>query len=334
MTNGTDSERRRIQPVTTQWTWRDYLGALAVRCCIGRDRYRVEPGLYTVGQPGKNSPLLASANYKLSFDHLRRTLDGVDAWILVVDTKGINVWCAAGKGTFGTEEVVQRLAAVEATRVVNHATLIVPQLAAPGVSAHEVHRQSGFTVVYGPVRAVDLPAFLRAGMRATLAMRTVTFPLIERLAVVPVEAVQRVIPALVTMLVLFLAAGLGRKGYRVAADQWPGLALAVWANFIAGVMLVPALLPVLPGRAFAVKGAEMGLVIGTALWGFGHYRPAEGVAVTLFSISACSFLGLMFTGCSTYTSPSGVRREMRWALPLQLATAVVGLALWVAVRFV
>lgn len=164
-------------------------------------------------------------------------------------------------------------------------------------------------------------------------MREVTFPLGDRLAVVPVEAVQRFMPSLVTMLVLFLAAGLGRHGYRLAVEQWPGLAAAVWANFVAGVAIVPALLPVLPGRAFAVKGAEMGLVTGVAVWWLGHYRPAEGLAVALVSVAACSFLGLMFTGCSTYTSPAGVRREMRWALPLQVAAAVVGLALWVAVRF-
>jgi acetyl-CoA decarbonylase/synthase complex subunit gamma len=276
---------------------------------------------------------MASANYKFSFDLLRRALDGVDAWIMVLDTKGINVWCAAGKGTFGTEEVVHRLADVGATGVVDHSTLIVPQLGAPGVSAHEVRQQSGFKVVYGPVRAVDLPAFLRDGMRTTPAMREVTFPLRERLAVVPVEAVQRFVPAVVTMLVLFLAAGVGRHGYRVAVEQWPGLAAAVWANYIAGVALVPAFLPALPGRAFAVKGAEMGLVTGAALWWFGRFGTAEGLAVAVLSVAACSFLGLMFTGCSTYTSPSGVRREMRWALPPQIAAAVAGLALWVAVRF-
>ncbi len=320
--------------VPTRWTWRDYLGAMAMRWGIGRDRYTVPPGLYAVGTPGEASPLVATANYKLSFDHLRRALAGLDAWVMVLDTKGINVWCAAGKGTFGTEEVVRRLAAVAAGRAVKHSTLILPQLGGPGVSAHEVRRQSGFKVVYGPVRAADLPAFLRAGMRATPAMRRVTFTLRERLAVVPVEAVQRFVPALVTMLLFFLAAGIGRNGYRVAMEQWPSLAVAVWANFLAGVVLTPMLLPALPGRAFAVKGAAMGLLTGVALWWLGAYRPVEGAAVALLSIAVCSFLGLMFTGCTPYTSPSGVRREMPWALRLQIAGAVAGLALWFVARFV
>ena len=78
--------------------------------------YRVEPGLYAVGSPTADSPVLVSANYKMSFDRLRSALPGVDAWILVLDTKGINVWCAAGKGTFGTDELVRRIEAARAAR--------------------------------------------------------------------------------------------------------------------------------------------------------------------------------------------------------------------------
>lgn len=323
----------RVARVATRWTWRERLGAMAVRWSIGRNRYTVEPGLYAVGSPTADAPLLATANYKLSFDVLRAALDGLDAWMVVLDTQGINVWCAAGKGTFGTEELVRRLDAVGASRVVKHATVILPQLGAPGVAAHEVRKQSGFKVVYGPVRAEDLPAFLRNGLRVSGAMRQVTFTMRERLAVVPVEVVHRFVPGLLAMAAFFLAAGLGRDGYRLAVDQWPGIAVAVWANFLAGVVLTPALLPWLPGRSFGLKGAEMGILTGVALWLFGRYGVAGGVGVGLLSVAACSFLGLMFTGCTPYTSASGVRRELRWAIPLQIAAAVAGLVLWLLARW-
>ena len=67
--------------------------------------YKVDPGLYALGAPDADSPVLVSANFKMSFDLLREALPGRNAWILVLDTDGINVWCAAGKGTFGTEEL-------------------------------------------------------------------------------------------------------------------------------------------------------------------------------------------------------------------------------------
>ena len=114
------------------------MGAVMVRWGINRDNYRVNPGLYAVGTPGQESDVFVTANYKLSFDALRKNLAGVNGWILVLDTKGVNVWCAAGKGTFGTKELVNRIKLVLLEKVVNHKRLILPQLGATGVAAHNV----------------------------------------------------------------------------------------------------------------------------------------------------------------------------------------------------
>ena len=158
---------RQIHQVSTELTWTDRLGSWKARWGFGRMKYMVEPGIYAVGNPDSDSSVFVSANYKMSFDCLRSQLSGQNGWILVLDTKGINVWCAAGKGTFGTDELVDRIKTVKLAEIVDHRTLVVPQLGATGVSAHEVKQQSGFRVVYGPVRAEDLPAFLDAGMKAT-----------------------------------------------------------------------------------------------------------------------------------------------------------------------
>jgi hypothetical protein len=139
-----------VPRVKTDLDARDHLGAVRVRWNVARTQYRVPPGLYAVGEPGNDSPVLVSANYKLSFDSLRSVLSGRSAWILVLDTKGINVWCAAGKGTFGTDELVARVASAELARVVSHRKLVVPQLGAPGVSAPEVHRRCGFRARESP----------------------------------------------------------------------------------------------------------------------------------------------------------------------------------------
>ena len=159
--------------VSTDLTCRDRLGSWKARWGIGRMGYKISPGLYAIGNPEADSPVLVSANYKMGFDRLRQELGGLNLWILVLDTKGINVWCAAGKGTFGTQELVERITQVRLAEVVTHRTVILPQLGAVGVAAHEVLKLSGFKVVYGPVRASDLPAFLKAGMKASSAMREV-----------------------------------------------------------------------------------------------------------------------------------------------------------------
>jgi acetyl-CoA decarbonylase/synthase complex subunit gamma len=297
--------------------------------------------LYAVGQPTPESPVLVSANYKLSFDRLRSQLQGLDAWVLTLDTRGVNVWCAAGKGTFGTDEIVERARATRLADVVTHRCLVVPQLGAPGVSAHDVSAKTGFHVAFGPVRAEDLPDFLRAGMKATAEMRRVRFPFRDRVVLIPMELVMGAKWALIVAAGFLLLAGLGPGVYSpdralVAGIRSAALFLAMAASC---VVLTPALLPWLPGRAFAAKGAWLGLALTAALGAYAWFNPlALGnhltvVAWLLIAPAVASFTAMNFTGASTYTSLSGVQREMRVALPIQASCAVVGVGLWLAGRF-
>ena len=96
------------QTTTSTLTWRNYLDHILARCAVNRGGHRVAPGLYALRRPDADSPVLVTANYSLSFDALRSSRPGADAHILVRDTHGINVWCAAGKGTFGTTELLER----------------------------------------------------------------------------------------------------------------------------------------------------------------------------------------------------------------------------------
>jgi hypothetical protein len=196
----------------------------------------------------------------MSFDELRRSLPGRDAWILVLDTDGINVWCAAGKGTFGTDELVGRIEATGLKKIIHHRKLILPQLAGPGVSAHRVKQLSGFTVQYGPIRAQDLPAYLESGLKATPEMRRKTFTLMERVVLIPVELIEALKPTLLIVPALFLLGGLGSRGGFWSGALHDGVfaVLAFLSALIAGAVLNPILLPYLPGRAFSTKGFFIG----------------------------------------------------------------------------
>ncbi|MGW8194676.1 MAG: mercury methylation corrinoid protein HgcA, partial [Desulforhopalus sp.] len=109
-----------VPRIATALQARDIAGTVRARLGVSRDRYRVAPGLYAAGRPGAKSPVLVTANYKLSFDSLRRELAEVDAWILVLDTRGVNVWCAAGKKTFSPDEVIRQVKQVGLERLVAH----------------------------------------------------------------------------------------------------------------------------------------------------------------------------------------------------------------------
>jgi len=303
--------------------------------------YAVDPGLYALGSPDEASPVLITANYKMSFDRLREALPGRNGWILVLDTKGINVWCAAGKGTFGTEELLRRIAVAGLQDVVKHRDLILPQLGAPGVSAHLVRKGSGFKVHYGPILARDLPAYLDAGLKATAAMRRKNFPLRERAVLIPIELVAALKPAIFIIPLLLIVSGFGGNGGFVDNVIHDGLfsAIAFLLAVFSGAVLTPLLLPSLPGRAFSVKGLAMGLTAAVLLlvaWGgdAGSRRDLLfGVAWLLLIPAFSAFLAMNFTGASTYTSLSGVRREMRWALPLEIGVGVSGFAVLLISRF-
>jgi hypothetical protein len=319
----------------------DHWGTFKARWGVGRMNYKVDPGLYALGEPGAGSPVLVTANYKMSFDSLRRELPGRDLWLLVLDTDGVNVWCAAGKGTFGTAELVGRLQACCLAEVVSHRDIIVPQLGAPGISAHLVKRESGFTVKYGPIQAADLPGYLDAGCRATPEMRRCRFPLRERLVLIPVEMVGALKWVLAAVPLLLLLGGLGGPHGFVDNVGRYGLfaGLTYLSGVVAGTVLMPLLLPVLPGRAFALKGLLAGLFAAVPLFAWriwGWHVPwtyPELVSLLLIMGAVSSYYGMNFTGSSTYTSLSGVRKEMRWAVPLQLAAGAIGLIGWVAARF-
>lgn len=331
-----------VPVVSTRLKMADRFGTWKARWGIGRMQYRVAPGLYAVGSPAPDSPVLVSANYKLSFDRLRSCLNGLDAWIMVVDTNGVNVWCSAGKGTFCADEVVRRIEEVRLPEVVSSRKLILPQLSAAGVAAHEVGKRSGFHAAFGPVRAEDVRAFLAAGMQATPEMREVRFPMGERLAVIPVELVQAASKVLLVAACFFLVAGLGRDGYSASRAMDAGLFSAVLFLLVclASLALAPLLLPWLPGRAFAIKGAWLGMGLLVAL--AGYKWPLPGTFENWFTFGAwclilpavASFAAINFTGCTTFTSVSGARREVRVAVPIQAALAGLGIVLWLVGRFV
>jgi len=326
-----------VPRVHSRITVRDLLGRWKVRWGIGRNGYRVAPGLYALGAPDGNAPVLVTANYKLTFDVVRRELAGLDAWILVLDTRGINVWCAAGEGTFGTGEVVRRVTEARLAEVVSHRRLILPQLGAPGVAAHEVRRGCGFSVVYGPVRARDIRPFLEAGMKASPAMRRVAFPTMDRLVLTPVEITGMLRPAGWAAVVLFLLAGVGPEIFSLGAAWERGFAgvAALAAGILAGAVVTPTFLPWLPGRAFSVKGGLAGGVLAAcaAMWQRGSLDAPAALALMLAMTAVSSFVAMNFTGATPFTSPSGVEKEMRRALPVQAGLTVLAGLLWVGGPF-
>lgn len=315
-----------ITRVSTAISGADRWEHVRCRSSAFRENYIVRPGLYAVGEPGRESDVLASANYKLSFDALRQELEGLDVWLLVLDTNGINVWCAAGKGTFGTDELVRRIRSSGLEDVVGHRRVIVPQLGAPGVCAHKVKDATGFKVSFGPVRAADIPAYILAGHKATSQMRTVTFGIMDRVVLTPMELNPAMKKFPVYALIVLVIFGLQPTGilFRDAADSgWPFLLLGLVAIF-AGAFVTPVLLPFVPSRSFAIKGWIVGMLATFAvLRMFGPMDTVLAATSYLFFPLVSSYIALQFTGSATFTGMTGVEKELRLGLPVYMVSVFV-----------
>jgi len=309
-----------ITPTASSLTLANHLDHFLARWAVNRMGHRVEPGLYSLGNPTPDSPVFVTANYTLSFDALRSSLKGIDGYILVLDTQGINVWCAAGKGSFGTDELVKRIEATELDEVVKHRVVILPQLGAPGVAAHEVKKRAHFKVEYGPVRAEDLPEYLKT-RKATPEMRRIRFTLKDRITLIPVELVAVLLPLLILIVI-------GSKG--------------AIAAILAGTVLFPILLPWIPTHNFSTKGFILGGVVAipfaiaayfrnpeSALW----MRSAWALVYALFIPPLTAYLALNFTGSTTFTSRTGVKTEMFAYIPAMAWMFGAGLLLNIALIF-
>jgi len=316
----------------------DLFSTFYVRCGIKRHKYTVAPGLYGIGKPDKNSEVLVTANFKLTFDHLRKAIEGVNAWILVLDTKGVNVWCAAGKGTFSTLELVNRIKECSLEKIVDHKRIIVPQLGATGVAAGDVKKMSGFRVVYGPIRANDIPEFLKNKRKADKKMRQVTFSLYERFILTPVEIQILIKPSLIAAFALFIISGFGPGVFSFLHAWERGMTsfLALIAGIVSGAFITPVLLPFIPSREFALKGIISGCVFAIPLLIIvsSTISDVAGLsALFLFCVTISSYLAMNFTGATSFTSPSGVEKEMKRYIPVQLASLVMSSGLWIYSAF-
>ena len=316
----------QVPRVSTKLTWVDRFGGWKARWRY-RMHYRVPPGLYAVGNPTEEDVILVTANYKLTFDKLRAELEGLDAWLLVLDTHGINVWCAAGKGLFSTQEVIRQLQSTSIEAVATNRTLILPQLAAPGVSGHQVKKETGYTVIFGPVHASDIASFLKNGKKAPPEMRTIQFPFLDRLVLIPVELVS----VLKYFPIYFILAGMvGFAFGKGIGSMLATLSLPVLGALLVGTVLVPTLLPYLPFRSFTLKGWIPGILWASAVsvWAGAGTVQFFGNLLLLPVLSAG--FALTFTGSTPFTSQTGVNKEIRlFARPMAIS-AVLGVAVMVA----
>jgi hypothetical protein len=98
---------------------------------------------------------------------------------------------------------------------------------------------------------------------------------------------------------------------------------------------VPIFLPWLPSKKFFLKGILTGLAGGIAivLYLGNSTTRLESLTLLLLTVSVSSYAAMNFTGATPFTSPSGVEKEMRQGIPIQVLAVVVAVIAWVTAPF-
>lgn len=221
--------------------------------------FPTEPGLRQVGNPDRSSPVLVTGNFELTVRTVTQTLrrDGVDAWLLVAPTKGVNVWCAGGAGDLTADTVISILKTSGVDQMVDHRRLILPQLSANGVNIWAIRERTSWSPRFGPADIKDFAEYLRGGnSRTERAHRRVQFPLKDRFVMGTNLGFNLCLLLLLPLLI---------------ASVWvPGL----WWKTLPALMVLSVLSSVLvfwlPGRPGVQKGASLGVLAAAAYVAAAH----------------------------------------------------------------
>ncbi len=307
--------------------WLDYVKAAISWLDAFKRTYVVEPGLYYTGDRyDRDAPLLVTSNYRLTVFLVVRRVRAFNARLLVLDTDGINVWCAAGKGAFGNAALLAQLNRYDRASLGEGEwlRLVLPKFGLAGIDLRAL-RKERIRPIIGPLYAKQLPAYLAESPLRDREQDRVDFGLQMR-AFSWVPGLKQMLGYSVLLLIFFMAA------HRLWGISVPVGVLAI-AAFVATAY--PLLFPWIPGKRFVVKGAWLGAttaagLVVAALIGF---LPAAAVAAAVpFSLATGMFFGLAYTGNSAVSNYSSVRKETAQFLVPEVALYAVSLLVFVVME--
>ena len=251
--------------------------------------FSTKTGLRAIGSPGPDAPVLVTCNFDLTVRRVVKALEGMDCYLLVAASHGINVWCAAGGGMFNAHSVTSVVKTSRIAEKVDHRTLILPQLSAPGIDVARVEQETGWHCRFGPAYATDIPAYVVANLEKTDDMRRARFPLKARLEMAVMWA------GLLSAVVLV----------PVAIVDWrmlPGVLAMIWgfASFL--FAFFDQVLHFVPGPVGLFKTLILGLagtagVVAYGL-GIGNWSVASTIGWSLAVLSVAVVLGFDLDGTS------------------------------------
>jgi acetyl-CoA decarbonylase/synthase complex subunit gamma len=128
---------------------------------------QVSPGLYEIGTPGAESPIMVTTNFSLTYFTVAGEVEGsgVPAWLLIADSEGMSVLTAWAAGKFDAEKIAKTVKQFDVASKITHRKLVIPGYVASLLGELEDEMQ-GWQILVGPREAVDITNYLKNVWRA------------------------------------------------------------------------------------------------------------------------------------------------------------------------
>ncbi len=297
------------------------------------DHVPIEPGIYQSGNPNEASPIIVTANYVYTYIKVMRALKGTDAWVLCVDSRGINVWCAARGNNFGNKQLIEAVKTSGISNITNKKTLIVPQLSAGGIAAPLIKAETPdfpFNILYGPVWAKDIPKFLEERpARKPNKMKLAKFTISHRFRaeITHTTFLFRKIFLWPSIALIMLFIGLSFINTIWLSELW--IVGELWLWIIISNALIAIFFPLTNfTRKFITKGIVFGvinvLLFGGISWLL-HYSLPSILLSSIFYFWLAFFSTMSFSGYSMATSPREIQDEYPVFSKINMILLIIGI---------
>jgi acetyl-CoA decarbonylase/synthase complex subunit gamma len=122
----------------------------------------VTQGIYEIGAPDENSPVLVTTNFSLTYFIVSGEIEGsrVPSWLLIMDTEGLSVMTAWAAGKFAGDVVGSFVKKSGIADKVKHRKIIIPGYAA-SISGEMEEELPDWEIMIGPRDASLIPKFLK-----------------------------------------------------------------------------------------------------------------------------------------------------------------------------
>jgi len=124
---------------------------------------QVEPKLYTIGEPDRNSPIFVTTNFSLTYFLVSGEIEnsGVNAWLIIPECEGMSVLTAWAAGKFSGAKIAGFIKEIGLADTVDTREIVIPGYVAQ-ISGELEEELPGYKVIVGPGEAADIESFVKA----------------------------------------------------------------------------------------------------------------------------------------------------------------------------